>query len=60
MEQTARILTAKWPDTVLIISPHGPMFRDGPCFLAEDHLTGNMESFGYPSLSLEDGMTKNY
>ena len=53
MEQTARILSAKWPDTVLIISPHGPMFRDGPCFLAEDHLTGNMESFGYPSLSLE-------
>lgn len=53
MKQAAHILTAKWPDTILIISPHGPIFRDGPCFLSEDHLTGNMGNFGYPSISAE-------
>lgn len=54
MEKAAAKLAAGHPDTVVIVSPHGPLFRDGPCFLAGSRLTGNLGDFRAPQVSFDE------
>lgn len=41
------------PDTIVIITPHGPVFRNAVSFLGGAKLKGSMAQFGVPQVSLE-------
>lgn len=41
------------PETVVIITPHGPVFRDAIAITGEDELKGSMEQFGAPQISIQ-------
>ncbi len=51
-EVAARIAGIK-PDTIVVITPHGPMFRDAISIMAEPVLKGSLKSFGAPEISFE-------
>ncbi|MDO9535357.1 MAG: class III extradiol dioxygenase subunit B-like domain-containing protein [Bacillota bacterium] len=40
-------------DTVVFITPHGPMFRDAVVILAEEKLEGDFKNFGAPQVKLQ-------
>jgi len=40
-------------DTVIFITPHGPMFRDAVVILAEEELEGDFSNFGVPQVKLQ-------
>lgn len=40
------------PDTVIIISPHGPMFRNAVCINAAPWLEGDFGAFGHPEITV--------
>jgi len=40
------------PDTIIVITPHGPVFSDGIAIGYDDSLYGDLEKFGYPNISL--------
>lgn len=42
----AEELVDKNPGTLLMISPHAPVFREGICMLADNDIEGNLASFG--------------
>lgn len=44
------------PETVVIVSPHAPLFRDYIYFYASNPLTGDFASFGHPDVSLSRDM----
>ena len=46
METLARRLTAAAPETILIFSPHGPVFRDGLAIRGGKRLEGDLARFG--------------
>lgn len=46
-------IAAVQPETVIIITPHGPMHRDAPVVLAGGKLKGNFAAFGAPGIRLE-------
>ncbi|HEY3314807.1 MAG TPA: AmmeMemoRadiSam system protein A [Bacillota bacterium] len=46
LQELARRVKAARPDTVIIISPHAPVFRDATAILAEPKLEGSFSSFG--------------
>ena len=39
------------PETVIFITPHGPVFRDTPAILADEKLQGNFGDFGVPGVN---------
>jgi AmmeMemoRadiSam system protein B len=45
-------IAAVHPETVIIITPHGPMFRDTPVILAEEELEGDFSIFRAPGVKL--------
>ncbi|NLM38200.1 MAG: AmmeMemoRadiSam system protein A, partial [Firmicutes bacterium] len=47
MERLAERLTALKPDTIVIFSPHGPVFQDGLAIRGGTRLKGNLGRFGY-------------
>jgi MEMO1 family protein len=47
-----RIAAAR-ADTVVFITPHGPMFRDAVVILAEEELEGDFKNFGAPQVKLQ-------
>jgi len=49
LEAAERISRLK-PDTVVIITPHGPLFRDAMAFAADDRLEGDLRRFGAPQV----------
>ena len=51
----AAALAAGNLDTVIIVSPHGTMFRDGPCFLDGERLLGDFGQFGCPQIRFLEG-----
>ncbi len=53
LEELARDLVAEAPDTIVFISPHGPVFQDGIVILGEEKLKGDFKAFGAPQLQLE-------
>ena len=38
------------PDTIIVITPHGPVFRDGICISTSEDLHGNFTNFGVRGL----------
>lgn len=51
MQELARRVRASSADVLVLISPHGPMFRDAIAVLAGDMHTGSLAQFGVPSLT---------
>ncbi|UNC90975.1 AmmeMemoRadiSam system protein A [Candidatus Contubernalis alkaliaceticus] len=51
-ELAAQVKISK-PETVVIITPHGPVFRDAVAVTGEDELTGSMEQFGAPQVIIQ-------
>ena len=45
-------IAAVHPETVIIITPHGPMFREAPVVLAEEELAGDFSVFRAPGVKL--------
>jgi len=41
------------PKTIVCITPHGNVFRDGVAVIYDHHITGNLEKFGNESISME-------
>lgn len=41
------------PKTIVCITPHGPVFRDGVCVLYETRLAGDFGAFGHPEVAME-------
>ena len=48
LEQAAADLAALQPDTLVILSPHAPMFSDFVYFYRGDRLSGSFAQFGHP------------
>lgn len=51
MDKATRALVSANPDTVLIISPHGPVFSDAVAYLKSSELHGNLGDFRAPQVS---------
>lgn len=49
----ARDIKMKKPATIIIISPHGPLFTDAISISIEEDLKGDFGKFGYRDISLE-------
>lgn len=47
------------PDTIIIITPHGTMFRDAIALSYEDNIKGDMKRFGAPQVSLVKKINKS-
>ena len=43
-------IKARKPSTIILITPHGPVFRDGMAISTEDKLSGDFSAFGYGEL----------
>ena len=41
------------PDTIIVISPHGNLFKDAISILGEEKLKGNLGKFNAPNVSIE-------
>lgn len=52
MKNFAKQMAAAAPETFVIITPHGAMFRDALSFVAEDELYGDFLKFGAPQVKL--------
>ncbi|MCW3490625.1 AmmeMemoRadiSam system protein A [Dethiobacter alkaliphilus] len=53
MEEMARRVKESGADTLVVISPHGPVFRDAVAMLAESTLSGSLARFGAPNVELK-------
>lgn len=53
LEEVSTKIAEQKPDTIIIITPHGPLFRDGMTFWMEDRLIGSFKEFGAPNLKYE-------
>jgi aromatic ring-opening dioxygenase LigB subunit len=51
-EEAAQFLKAGNPQTVIIISPHGPLFRDAVGISVHPRLRGSLAAFGAPDVSV--------
>ncbi|VBB04875.1 ammememosam b: ammememoradisam system protein b [Lucifera butyrica] len=52
MDQAAHALKEYNPQTVVIMSPHGPVFKDAVSISIHPRLKGNFSAFGAPDVSL--------
>lgn len=52
MEALSKEIEGKRPDTIIVISPHGPIFSDGIGIMSETILEGNFSRFGASKLSM--------
>lgn len=46
------------PKTIIVITPHGPVFSDGIAIGYDDHLKGDLNQFGFPQVSIEKDNNK--
>ena len=53
IEKLAEIVSKKKPETIICITPHGNIFKDGICVLYENEIEGNLEKFGAPELTMK-------
>ncbi len=51
MDSIGMDIKEKAPDTIIIITPHGPMFSDANSILLEESLKGDFGQFGHSKLS---------
>lgn len=52
MTEMARRTKESGADVLIVITPHGPIFRDAVAVLAEDQLTGSLARFGAPEVKV--------
>ncbi|MGE5329594.1 MAG: AmmeMemoRadiSam system protein B [Deltaproteobacteria bacterium] len=52
-KRAAKDLKSKNPDTLLVITPHGPAFKDAVAISTDEKLLGSFARFGSPDVSLE-------
>ena len=53
VRQISQNIAAMKPETVIIISPHGPLFSDAITISAEPRLVGNMKKFNAPQVKID-------
>lgn len=53
LQKVSKKIAMQNPDTILVITPHGPMFGDAMTFAMEDTLTGSFRKFGASGLKYE-------
>ncbi|WP_069650771.1 AmmeMemoRadiSam system protein A [Caloranaerobacter ferrireducens] len=53
MKQIASDISKKKPDTIIIVTPHGPLFTDAISILYEDKLVGDFRKFGSEEIYFE-------
>ncbi len=53
LQKLAREIKTTNPETVVIITPHGPVFRDAVAVTGENELTGSLEQFGAPQIRIQ-------
>ena len=47
MEKISKDIKLKSPDTIVVISPHGPVFSDAIAISSEEDLHGSFKNFGF-------------
>lgn len=45
------------PDVIILITPHGPVFRDAIALSSVPEIKGSFKSFGFPTLKMEVNMS---
>lgn len=53
MKQLSSLFSAVNPKLLIIITPHGSVFREGPAVLTDRYLSGDFGQFGFPELKVE-------
>ncbi len=53
MKKIAEDIAAIKPETIAVITPHGPAFRDALCISTQENLKGDFGQFSKPGLSYE-------
>jgi AmmeMemoRadiSam system protein A/AmmeMemoRadiSam system protein B len=53
LEKLSAAIAAAQPETVIIITPHGPLHKDAPVALAAENLAGDFGAFGAPGVRLK-------
>lgn len=53
MKSVSKDIKHKAPSTIIIITPHGPLFRDGIAISMEEDLQGDFGRFGHGELKFE-------
>lgn len=53
MEKAAQNIKAKKPDTIIVITPHGPLFTDAISISVEKDLLGDFSKFGNKELKFQ-------
>lgn len=53
MRKLARDIKEKKPTTIVLVTPHGPLFSDAISISAEEDLEGSFENFGYRDLKFQ-------
>jgi aromatic ring-opening dioxygenase LigB subunit len=51
--QAAKDIASKKPETVIIITPHGPAFKDAVSISVKEELTGSFKNFRRPDVKLD-------
>ncbi len=53
MKLLSSIFSEANPALLIVITPHGSVFREGPAVLTDQHLSGDFSQFGFPDLKVE-------
>lgn len=53
LETISKYIKEKSPDTIILITPHGPLFRDAVAISMEERLEGDFGNFGQADIKLE-------
>jgi aromatic ring-opening dioxygenase LigB subunit len=52
VEEAARIIKGQNPQTIIVVTPHGPVFEDSASISIHPRLKGNFGAFGAPDIML--------
>lgn len=52
-QKAARAIAAEKPDTIIVLSPHGPSYSNVVCIAGDSILKGDFSNFGHKKLSYE-------
>lgn len=53
MKQLSSLYSSVNPKLLIVITPHGSVFREGPAVLTDHYLSGDFGQFGFPELKVE-------
>ncbi len=53
MRKLGKLFKEESPELLIVITPHGSAFREGPAILTGKQLKGNFGQFGFPSIRVE-------